>query len=49
MIATAIVACRRGYPRSARWPTFRELWSSFWPAAPALFAPVMLVGGMLSG
>ena len=49
MIATAIVAMRRGYPRSARWPTLRELWDSFWPASPALFAPVILVGGMLSG
>ena len=49
MIATAIVAMRRGYPRSARWPTLRELWNSFWPASPALFAPVILVGGMLSG
>ena len=49
MIATAIVSYRRGYPRSTRWPTFRELWTSFWPASPALFAPVVLVGGMLSG
>ena len=29
MIATAIVSYRRGYPRSARWPTIRELWDSF--------------------
>jgi tripartite ATP-independent transporter DctM subunit len=49
MVATAIVSQRRGYPRSSRWPTFRELWDSFWPASPALFAPVVLVGGMLSG
>jgi tripartite ATP-independent transporter DctM subunit len=49
MIATAIVSWRRGYPRAARWPGFGELWSSFWPAAPALFTPVVLVGGMLSG
>jgi tripartite ATP-independent transporter DctM subunit len=49
MIATAIVAYRRGYPRAPRWPTFGELWSSFWPAAPALLTPALLVGGMLSG
>ena len=49
MIATAIISQRRGYPRSPRWPTFHELWDSFWPAAPALFAPIVLVGGMLSG
>jgi tripartite ATP-independent transporter DctM subunit len=49
MIATAFISMRRGYPRSTRWPTFRELWDSFWPASPALFAPIVLVGGMLSG
>jgi tripartite ATP-independent transporter DctM subunit len=49
MIATAVVAIRRGYPRAARWPTLRELWGSFVPASPALLAPVLLVGGMLSG
>jgi tripartite ATP-independent transporter DctM subunit len=49
MIATAIVAMRRGYPRAPRWPTLSELWSSFWPAAPALLTPALLVGGMLSG
>ena len=49
MIATAIVAYRRGFPRATRWPTFRELWASFLPAAPALLTPVLLVGGMLSG
>jgi tripartite ATP-independent transporter DctM subunit len=49
MVATAIVSWRRGFPRAARWPTFGELWTSFWPAAPALLTPVLLVGGMLSG
>jgi tripartite ATP-independent transporter DctM subunit len=49
MIATAIVAYRRRFPRATRWPTFRELWAAFLPAAPALLTPVLLVGGMLSG
>jgi tripartite ATP-independent transporter DctM subunit len=49
MIATAIVSIKRGYPRSPRWPTLKELWTSFVPAAPALLTPFVLVGGMLSG
>lgn len=49
MIAVWIVAVRNNYPRSARWPTFGELWASFGPAAPALATPFLLVGGMLSG
>lgn len=49
MIATAIIAMRTKLPRADHWPSLRELWDAFWPAAPALFAPVVLVGGMLSG
>ncbi len=49
MITVAIEGIRKGYPRAARWPRFRELWVAFWPAAPALMTPLVLVGGMLSG
>ena len=49
MATVAVIALRRGYPRAERWPTARTLWDAFWPAAPALLAPVILVGGMLSG
>lgn len=49
MIATAVIAVKFEMPRAASWPTARSLWGAFWPAAPALFAPVVLVGGMLSG
>lgn len=49
MIATGIVATIRSYPRATRWPTPRELWRTFVPAAPALLTPILLVGGMLSG
>ena len=49
MLATALMAMRTDMPRADRWPTFRELWTAFWPAAPALLAPAVLVGGMMSG
>jgi tripartite ATP-independent transporter DctM subunit len=49
MITVAILAKKYGHPRSPRWPTIAELWKTFLPAAPALFAPVLLVGGMLFG
>ena len=49
MITVAVLAYKYGHPRSSRWPTFREVWNAFLPAAPALFAPVLLVGGMLLG
>jgi tripartite ATP-independent transporter DctM subunit len=49
MITVAILALRRGYPRSERWPTLRELWNDFLPAIPALMTPVLLVAGMLLG
>jgi tripartite ATP-independent transporter DctM subunit len=49
MGTVAILAKKYGHPRSPRWPSLAELWHSFVPAAPALFAPVLLVGGMLLG
>ncbi len=49
MVTVAVLAIRRGYPRAPAWPSARALWGAFWPAAPALAAPVILVGGMLSG
>ncbi len=49
MGATAIIAMRFDLPRSERWPRPRELWAAFWPAFPALLAPVVLIGGMMSG
>lgn len=49
MGATAIVAMRFDLPRADRWPRPRELWTTFWPAFPALLAPVVLIGGMMSG
>ena len=49
MLMTGWLAMRRKYPRSDRWPTFAELWRDFRPAAPAIAAPVILIGGMLLG
>jgi tripartite ATP-independent transporter DctM subunit len=49
MLATGVLAAKRGYPRATRWPTAAELWRDLQPAAPALAAPVILIGGMFSG
>ncbi|HET7297804.1 MAG TPA: TRAP transporter large permease subunit, partial [Burkholderiales bacterium] len=47
MAMTGWLALRRGYPRTARWPTGAELWRDFKPALPAILAPVILIAGML--
>ena len=49
MLMTGWLAVRRGYPRAARWPGLAELWRDFKPAAPAIAAPLILIGGMLAG
>lgn len=49
MLTVAIIALRVDLPRADRRPRFREIATAFGPAAPALFAPVILIGGMLSG
>ena len=49
MLMTGWLAVRRGYPRAERWPRASELWRDFKPAAPAIAAPVILIGGMLAG
>jgi len=49
MLMTGVLAVRRNYPRAARWPTGAELWRDLKPGAPALFAPVILIAGMLAG
>jgi tripartite ATP-independent transporter DctM subunit len=49
MLMTAYLALRRKYPRADRWPTAAELWRDLKPALPALFAPVILIVGMLIG
>ena len=49
MAMTGWLALRRGYPRTARWPTGAQLWRDFKPALPAILAPVILIAGMLMG
>lgn len=49
MIATVIIAYRKNLPRAERWSRPSEIRAALWPAIPALFTPVMLVGGMLLG
>jgi tripartite ATP-independent transporter DctM subunit len=49
MTTVGWLAHKHNHPRSTRWPTVRELWDSFVPAAPALMTPILLVGGMLLG
>ena len=49
MLTTAWLAKRRNYPRAERWPTGGELWRDAVPALPAMFAPILLIAGMLMG
>lgn len=49
MLTAAIIAIVTQMPRADRWPTARELVSSLIPALPALFAPVLMIAGMLLG
>lgn len=49
MGTVAWLAFRHNHPRAKAWPSLREVWRSFLPAAPALLTPVLLVGGMLLG
>jgi tripartite ATP-independent transporter DctM subunit len=44
-----VIARRRGYPVHPYSLTFRELLSRTWHVLPALFMPVIIVGGILGG
>jgi tripartite ATP-independent transporter DctM subunit len=48
MIGIAIIAKRRRLPKS-KFAGFREIWKSACKAIPGLMAPIILIGGMLSG
>ena len=49
MATAAILALRHNHPRSPRWLSPRAVIAAMVPALPALFAPVLLVAGMLAG
>lgn len=48
MAVVYYLAKKRGYPKSER-VTFKELAKSFFIAIPALSAPIVIIGGMVSG
>ncbi|ORC30266.1 ABC transporter permease [Marispirochaeta aestuarii] len=49
MVFTGLIAVKRKYPRRDRFPSIQEFFSGLVPAFPALIAPILLIGGMLSG
>jgi tripartite ATP-independent transporter DctM subunit len=49
IVFIAILARVRHYPRDAARTAFREIWGKFLRALPAILAPVILIGGMVSG
>jgi C4-dicarboxylate transporter DctM subunit len=48
MVYMSYVATTRNYPRDPKAP-FKEVLVGFWKALPALFMPVLIMGGILSG
>ena len=49
MLTVLIIAILHGHPRADRWPTPREIVRDLLPALPAILAPVLMVGGMMTG
>ncbi len=49
MLTAAVLSYRYKLPRAERWPTPGEVWRDLVPALPALFAPVLMIAGMLLG
>ena len=49
MLTAAALSFRHNLPRAERWPTPREVWRDLVPALPALFAPLLMIAGMLLG
>lgn len=49
MLYSYVVAVRRNYPRDTCPLTFKRFFTEFTAAAPALMAPVIILGGILAG
>ena len=49
ILTTVLLAYRLDLPRADRWPRPREIVRDLLPALPALFAPVLMISGMLLG
>ncbi len=48
-IVNHVISTRNRYQFASKWPTWREIVSSFWPALPGLLMPVIILGGILGG
>jgi tripartite ATP-independent transporter DctM subunit len=48
MTQIALMARHRGFPKS-KFAGFRQIYQDFWKTLPGLMAPIILIGGMLSG
>jgi tripartite ATP-independent transporter DctM subunit len=48
MIQIALIAKHRSFPKT-KFAGFREIWKTAYEAFPGLMAPIILIGGMLSG
>jgi tripartite ATP-independent transporter DctM subunit len=49
MLTVAVLSYRYRMPRAERWPTPGEVLRDLRPALPALFAPFLMIAGMLAG
>jgi tripartite ATP-independent transporter DctM subunit len=49
MIANAIISKRRNYPRSERWPTFKEMFGAVLQGMVPMMMPIIILGGILGG
>ncbi len=49
MITVAILAKTHDFPRTEKRATFAGIWTSFIRSLPAILAPFLLIGGMVSG
>ncbi|WP_340120009.1 TRAP transporter large permease [Pelagibius sp. 7325] len=49
MLTVAVLSYRHRMPRAERWPTGGEVLRDLQPALPALFAPFLMIAGMLAG
>jgi TRAP-type C4-dicarboxylate transport system permease large subunit len=49
MVALAIIAKRNNYPTAPRMASVGEIWKTFKEAFWCLLAPVIIIGGIMSG
>jgi tripartite ATP-independent transporter DctM subunit len=49
MIQISLIGKHRGLPKTNKFAGFRQIYQDFWKAFPGLMAPIIIVGGMLSG